>query len=688
MKQLNSYLKLLILLKVIAFMTISCQKEDDTISTKLTLDENPALKITIVPWENIEIINKTLQSKVAKFNNVKAIQRTESSTNHNFSIDNEQVQIIEDINFTTYTFLAYSDIPNPNILLNYTFKANIDGTYEQYLLKYHYTINNHGEIIYDTEVAEIEFIFDENLVFNRTGCVPEFVEVLDDIVCTNHSTCTGAANHTSPNDPQCDCEDTPQTCYKAGTSVCELQYVFVYQGCGGGGDDIPDPDNPDNTTGGGGPHGGNNNNNNNSGFHIVPLINVGQQIVTLLEIPTLGPNAQLDLYNWIMNRNNSLIIAEIYAFLLENGFSDEAIEEAKMRIEVEFVNDSTDPKWNTSETGTFSGIEALQYDATYTLPGYNGQRKMYRLINPNRPEFNHKQVLFKSNTAHNINGQYNQTIASSEIPLDGNYHYLYNVDTESWYEYGLPVVTVDCLSCDLNNFFKSVIENSLVVTGRYFLPVEDMLILLSGEDFYGVEQSRAVAGGFLLLEMIPGAKAIKLLKGVKYADEIVSIAEVTYKFVDEIYTSQKQTVKEVLDGVIDLDAFGNTIRKGNFGEMVTDTDLFSKGYEPLHVRRTNIDEPLSTGIDGVFKNPQNNEYIIVESKYNTSSLNQLTNNGPQMSDSWIQGSNRLANEVGQDLADEILDEGYTRVLARVLPDGTIIYKELNSAGQVIGNWTP
>lgn len=90
----------------------------------------------------------------------------------------------------------------------------------------------------------------------------------------------------------------------------------------------------------------------------------------------------------------------------------------------------------------------------------------------------------------------------------------------------------------------------------------------------------------------------------------------------------------------------------------------------------------------MFKNPQNNEYIIVESKYNTSSLNQLTNNGPQMSDSWIQGSNRLANEVGQDLADEILDEGYTRVLARVLPDGTIIYKELNSAGQVIGNWTP
>ena len=121
--------------------------------------------------------------------------------------------------------------------------------------------------------------------------------------------------------------------------------------------------------------------------------------------------------------------------------------------------------------------------------------------------------------------------------------------------------------------------------------------------------------------------------------------------------------------------------------MVTDTDLFEKGYDSFHIRRTDIDEPLSQGIDGVFQNPQTGEFIIVESKYNTSGLS-MTNDGLQMSDNWIQGGNRLVNEVGPDLANEIMDSGYVRVLAKVLPDGTITYYELDFIGQIIGPWTP
>lgn len=40
-----------------------------------------------------------------------------------------------------------------------------------------------------------------------------------------------------------------------------------------------------------------------------------------------------------------------------------------------------------------------------------------------------------------------------------------------------------------------------------------------------------------------------------------------------------------------------------------------------------------------------------------------------MSDAWIQGNSRLVNEVGQELADDILDASYTRVVARISPDG-------------------
>jgi len=222
---------------------------------------------------------------------------------------------------------------------------------------------------------------------------------------------------------------------------------------------------------------------------------------------------------------------------------------------------------------------------------------------------------------------------------------------------------------------------------RYCTPIEDIVILIDGKDFEGVEQSRATAGAFLLVELIPGAAAVKALKLIKYGDEVIQAAEIVTKIADDFYKTQKNTIKNVLEGVLDLDAFGNTIRKGNFGEMVTDTDLYSKGYEPKHVRRTNIDQPLDQGIDGVFQNPNTGEYIIVESKYNTGSLSN-TADGLQMSDSWITGSNRLIQEVGEDLANEILDDGYTRVLAKISTDGSISYRELNNLGQEIGDWTP
>ena len=53
----------------------------------------------------------------------------------------------------------------------------------------------------------------------------------------------------------------------------------------------------------------------------------------------------------------------------------------------------------------------------------------------------------------------------------------------------------------------------------------------------------------------------------------------------------------------------------------------------------------------------------------------------QMSDSWIQG--RLADAVGPDLAEEILDEGYKRILAKVSPDGSVYYQLIDEAGYVI-----
>lgn len=93
------------------------------------------------------------------------------------------------------------------------------------------------------------------------------------------------------------------------------------------------------------------------------------------------------------------------------------------------------------------------------------------------------------------------------------------------------------------------------------------------------------------------------------------------------------------------------------------------------------------GIDGVFK--KDNEYFIVEAKYHGTATLGNTVDGKQMSDTWINGSNRLRNVVNnQAVYDDIINSGYRRLLAEVAPDGSVIYKELDINANVIGTFTP
>lgn len=67
-----------------------------------------------------------------------------------------------------------------------------------------------------------------------------------------------------------------------------------------------------------------------------------------------------------------------------------------------------------------------------------------------------------------------------------------------------------------------------------------------------------------------------------------------------------------------------------------------------------------------------------------------------MSDAWIQSDNRLLDALGgnEDLANDILDNGYSRILAKVAPDGSVTYKYVSETGYLsqgggpLGNWIP
>lgn len=150
----------------------------------------------------------------------------------------------------------------------------------------------------------------------------------------------------------------------------------------------------------------------------------------------------------------------------------------------------------------------------------------------------------------------------------------------------------------------------------------------------------------------------------------------------------KNQYKNVISGM-------NSTRKGNFGEICTDVDFFEKGYQTLHTRIvTGIDDAGHQGIDHIFKNPQTGEFIIVESKfYGIGGLNggnSATGLAPQMSDVWIRGTNpsilnnnnRLWMALGQNtnLYNQIINNGYTRVVAYIQPDGVINYKYVTPEG--------
>lgn len=106
-------------------------------------------------------------------------------------------------------------------------------------------------------------------------------------------------------------------------------------------------------------------------------------------------------------------------------------------------------------------------------------------------------------------------------------------------------------------------------------------------------------------------------------------------------------------------ALQNNAEKGVYGEHISDTYMRAQGHTKLNDGGLVTPPPpggtaRGNGIDGVWKhgNPPP-DYIITEAKYGSSQLG-MTQDGKQMSDGWITGSERLQKAVGRQTADDIL----------------------------------
>lgn len=387
--------------------------------------------------------------------------------------------------------------------------------------------------------------------------------------------------------------------------------------------------------------------------------------ITVPNVPNTYTGLDIDgltltMVEWLNSSENREFKKAMEMFLAE----EDPLTRNELEAFLMVTSESSDEPWVNS-SGYFNNVPNLEYtQLRHMAEGYYIYTE-FKLLNGD--------IIMR--------GDFSET--SELLPLT----FYYSKEIKRLFEIPEPLIENPSINLDFlwNNFW------STVQTGmRYFTPMEDIKILIDGTDFDGVESSEAVSGIFILIDIVPVGKVIKIVK--KAGQVITNSVPVIRRIIGNIYKTQRRLVKKY-KGII---ATSSNIRKGNWSEMATDVDLIGKGYKELHIDRlTDIDAATHQGIDHIFKNPTTGGYIIVETKYTGSaSLNTLADGTRQMSDTWIEGGNRLLNALDNNatLAQEILSSNYQRVLAKVKPDGTIVYRLLNSDGYIIlgnaGNFTP
>ena len=135
------------------------------------------------------------------------------------------------------------------------------------------------------------------------------------------------------------------------------------------------------------------------------------------------------------------------------------------------------------------------------------------------------------------------------------------------------------------------------------------------------------------------------------------------------YSEKVDRQNHELDAVESGEKFfdcNNSHEVGNYGEMKTDQDLRTKGYDRISNEMvTDIDENGHQGLDGVYYNAE----------------------GKQMCDNWI--DNRLDKDLGKDKADEIRLEklfnpdNVGAYVAHVNENGNVSYDKLDRNANVV-----
>lgn len=218
-----------------------------------------------------------------------------------------------------------------------------------------------------------------------------------------------------------------------------------------------------------------------------------------------------------------------------------------------------------SSNGTIanSGLESLQY---FRFKEAHGGRFF---------NLNNGLWVAEFNTPHGTLGQSPNTIPDGTPHSNGAYYYIYEPNQKGWVELDIPVTKGgDFLNID------EYIGPFLLEAGKGFVaiatPVEDFMIIITGKDLNGIDQSRLEAGIWLVVAAVPGAKAGKVLKPVFSAAKSSRVGKLikignTYvvKLIEPISTAIKARIWNYIDN-FSRTRLDEAIESGDFFKEVVE----------------------------------------------------------------------------------------------------------------------
>jgi hypothetical protein len=284
------------------------------------------------------------------------------------------------------------------------------------------------------------------------------------------------------------------------TETCVEQTYYVWQ-CGGGstggtGDGSTSDTNNDNgQTGGGDQTGG-----DNLGDEI-PVVPITEDLRLNIFLASLD----IDERAWWDNLENRTMVTYIKNFLIAEDYDELAVTWAKGQVELEVL--AGNYNWVPSN-GTVIGLK-------YTHIDQRGSNGTYFKLTDGAILFTSpfEQKLTRSGELKN---KFDDT---TNFDPNGIFYYMKVQDFE-WAE---VLYHPDSLFDGLKVLFELGAIDLGKSIGRYVLPIEDIKILIDGRDFDGNEVSRWQAAGLLLLAVVPGGKALRVV------DDVIDAAQIAIK---------------------------------------------------------------------------------------------------------------------------------------------------------------